>query len=100
LVEIGEQIVGSCVGIINPNRFVETLQKAHCNEDVPIRSLKRTLALESWLRHLATQGVLTNSMPKNRRSYSRHSQQSEEPLLVPLRTKKPQEPAQPTSLAS
>ena len=86
LVAIGQQILGSSAGIVNPNRFAETLQKAHCNEDVPVRSLKRTLMLESWLGHLATRGVLTNSMPKNRRSYSPHSEQSEEPLLVPLGT--------------
>jgi asparagine synthase (glutamine-hydrolysing) len=99
-VEIGRHIAGGSVRIIDPDRFVEALQKARCNEDVPIGSLKRTLTLESWLRHLATQGALTNSTPKNQRSYSRHSEQSEEPLPTPLVTKKPRDPARPNSLAS
>jgi asparagine synthase (glutamine-hydrolysing) len=70
LVETGQYIIGSSVGIIDPDRFAKALQKARHNEDVSIGSLKRTATLESWLRHLATQGVLTNSMVAKRRNYS------------------------------
>jgi len=60
LVEIGRQIVGSAAGIIDPDRFAEALQKARHNEEVPIESLKRTLTLESWLRHLTVHKVLAS----------------------------------------
>jgi asparagine synthase (glutamine-hydrolysing) len=70
LAEIGQQMVGSSVGIIDPNRFLEVLQKARRNEEVPIDSLNRTLTLESWLRHLAIQRVPTNSMSTKRAKYS------------------------------
>jgi len=58
LMESGERILSSSMGIVEPNRFWETLQKARRNEDVPIDSLKRTLMLESWLHHLTTKQVL------------------------------------------
>jgi asparagine synthase (glutamine-hydrolysing) len=59
LVEIGQQIVGSSAGIIDPNRFFEALQKVR-REEVPLDSLKRILTLESWLRHLTTKHVIGN----------------------------------------
>ena len=62
-------MVSSSIGIVDPDRFAEALQKARRNEDVPIGSLKRTLTLESWLRHLTLQGVLTNSMSTERQEY-------------------------------
>jgi asparagine synthase (glutamine-hydrolysing) len=61
LAVIGQHIVGSAVGVIDASRFLEVLQKARRNEDVPIELLSRTLTLEYWLRHLAIQGVLTTS---------------------------------------
>jgi asparagine synthase (glutamine-hydrolysing) len=60
LSDLGQSIIASSVGIIDPDRFAEALHKARCNETVLIGSLKRTLTLESWLRHLTIQGVLTN----------------------------------------
>jgi asparagine synthase (glutamine-hydrolysing) len=89
LVEIGQHIIGSSLGIINPDRFGEALQKVHRNKDVPIGSLKHTLTLESWLRHITFQGVLKNPALTKRQDYS-----------SALATKDPQVPAQPTSLAS
>jgi asparagine synthase (glutamine-hydrolysing) len=58
LVEVGRRVVTSSQGIIDPDRFAETLQKARRNEEVPSDILRRTLILESWLRHLTTQKVL------------------------------------------
>jgi asparagine synthase (glutamine-hydrolysing) len=69
LPDIGQHIVSSSIGIVDPDRFAEALQKARRNEDVPIGSLSRTLTLESWLRHLAARGLLTNSTAK-RQNYS------------------------------
>jgi asparagine synthase (glutamine-hydrolysing) len=57
-VEIGQHLVGSWLGIIDPVRFSEALQKVNRKEEVPLQMLKLTLRLEFWLRHLATHQVL------------------------------------------
>jgi len=89
LVEIEQCIIGSSVGIIGPDRFPEALQKAQCNEVVPIGSLRRTLTLESWLRHLTIQGILKNPILTKRQDH-----------FSALTTKDHQVPPQPKSLAS
>ena len=65
--EMGNCLVGSSIGIIDPNRFFEILDKANRKEDVPVAGLKQTLTLEYWLRQLAICRVLRISMPKNER---------------------------------
>ncbi len=63
LAEMGWRMVGSSLGIIDPDRFWQALQKARRNEGAPLESLlRRTLTLESWLRHLTSHGVLKNSL--------------------------------------
>jgi asparagine synthase (glutamine-hydrolysing) len=52
LTETGQQIVGSSLGIIDPNQLFEALQRARRNEECSIGLLRRTLMLEFWLRHL------------------------------------------------
>jgi asparagine synthase (glutamine-hydrolysing) len=61
LVDVRGHTVGTSIGIIDPDRFSEALQKAHRSEEVHLDELKRTLTLESWLRHLTSLGVLQNS---------------------------------------
>jgi asparagine synthase (glutamine-hydrolysing) len=89
LVEIGQHITSNFIGIVDRDRFVEALRQARRNGDVPIGSLNRTLTLESWLRHLTLQGVLTNSVSTKRQEYSSS-----------LEAKELQSRAQPKSLAS
>ncbi len=89
LVEIGQHMVSSFIGIIDPSRFLEVLQRARRKEEVPINSLARTVILESWLRHLTIQGVLTNSMSTERPTD-----------CSALEAKELQAPAQPKSSAS
>ena len=89
LAEIGQHIVGSSIGIVDPNRFWEALQKARRNEEVPIESLKSTLTLESWLRHLTSQGLLENSLDTKRREH-----------LLSVDAQELQEVAQPKSPAT
>jgi asparagine synthase (glutamine-hydrolysing) len=84
---IDQHLVSRSMGIIDPNRLCEALEKARRNEEVPIGSLKRTLILESWLRHLSIQGVLTKSVSTKRQERS-------------LEAGEPQAPTQPKSLAS
>ena len=87
---VGQHIVGSSVGIIDPDRFAEALQKAQRNEDVSIGSLKRTLTLESWLRHLTTPRSPDElDANRERQGYSSTPE-----------TKELQAPAQPKSSAS
>jgi asparagine synthase (glutamine-hydrolysing) len=88
--EIGQHMISGCVGIIDPDRFKSALEKVRRgNEEAPIESLKRTLTLESWLRHLTLQGVLTAPASRKRKGY-RSSQDANE-----LQTS-----TQPKSLAS
>ncbi len=92
LVEFGQHMVSSSVGIINRDRFVEALQKVHRNQEIPIESLMRTLTFESWLRHLVAQTVLavpTNSMFASYQEY-----------FSALKPQELQGPAQPKSSAS
>ena len=88
-VETGQHIVATSIGIIDSNRFSKELQKANLNGEVPIGSLKRTLTLESWLRHLTRQRVLRNSLDTQGREH-----------LQSLEAQKLQEFAQPQGSAS
>jgi asparagine synthase (glutamine-hydrolysing) len=70
LTELGQQIISASLGIIHPNRFLQALQQARQNNnDVDVDSLKRTLLLEFWLRHLIVQRVLPNSIAIKRQQY-------------------------------
>jgi asparagine synthase (glutamine-hydrolysing) len=89
LAEMCQQMVSGSLRLIDPNRFLEALLKVQRNEEVPIESLKRTLMLELWLRHLTIQGVLKHAMSTKRREY-----------CLPLETKELQRVAQPKSSAS
>jgi asparagine synthase (glutamine-hydrolysing) len=89
LVEIGQHIRSSSIGIVDRDRFTDALLKAQCNEDFATGSLKRMVTLESWLRHLTIQGVLTEPTPREKQTNS--------PTLA---TKQLQAPTQPKSLAS
>jgi asparagine synthase (glutamine-hydrolysing) len=70
LMDVGQYIIGSSEGIIDPARFAEAVRKSRHDGDVPIGSLKRTLTLASWLRHLATYGILANSMSAKKQVHS------------------------------
>jgi asparagine synthase (glutamine-hydrolysing) len=82
LVERGQQIVSSSIGIIESTRFLEALQKTWVNDEVLTHNLRRTLSLESWLRHLTAQGVLKNSMSTKEKNSSTHFGRSEESILA------------------
>jgi asparagine synthase (glutamine-hydrolysing) len=69
--EIGQHIIGSSLGIIDPDRFAEAVQKGPHNEDIPIESLKLAVTLESWFRHLTIQGLLRDSTPPENQTNSR-----------------------------
>jgi asparagine synthase (glutamine-hydrolysing) len=56
-------IVSCTLKIVDPDRLKEALQKAKLNQETPIEFLKHTLALECWLRHVVSRGMLKKSMP-------------------------------------
>ena len=62
LVAAGQDIVCSSIGIIDPNRLLESLQRSSSNDEVSTCILRRTVTFESWLRHVTSQVVLTNSV--------------------------------------
>ena len=66
--EVGRSMVTSSLGIVDHNRLEEVLQKARRREEVPADMMKRTLFLESWVRHLTTRGVLMKSKPLEEQS--------------------------------
>jgi asparagine synthase (glutamine-hydrolysing) len=66
LVELGPDMVGNSLGIIDASRLVEAFAKVGYDVEDPIDSLERTLILEFWLRHLRTHGVLTRSVSTKR----------------------------------
>ncbi len=66
--EMGQHLVSGRLGIIDPNGFLKALEKAQRHELVFIINFRRTLLLESWLRHLIVQGVLTTPLPPKRQA--------------------------------
>jgi len=80
LADMRLQMVVSSTGIIDQNQFLEVLQKARRNEEVPVGTLKRVLTLESWLGHLAIHGVLASSTSTTRaESFSLEAKDLEAP---------------------
>jgi asparagine synthase (glutamine-hydrolysing) len=61
LLELGQNMLMSSLGIADSTRFVEALQKARQGVDVPVVTLMRTLGIELWLRSLTTMNVLGNA---------------------------------------
>jgi hypothetical protein len=67
LTEKVQHMVCGSLGIIDTNRLLQAL---HRNEEIPINILSSTLKLESWLRHLTANRVLTNSISTKRQVYT------------------------------
>jgi len=52
LVDASQHMIGSSLGIVDPTRFSEALQKARHGHAVPTVLLMRTIGIEFWLRNL------------------------------------------------
>jgi len=64
-VEMTQHMVSSSLGIVDPQRISEVLQKARCGEEVPTVTLMRTIWIEKWLRNLRTLGIVNmDTTPK------------------------------------
>jgi len=66
LLELGQQIFISSIGIADSTRFVEALQRTQQGVEVPIVQLMRTLGIELWLRNLTVRRVLGDTTSKTR----------------------------------
>jgi len=66
LLELGQNMLLSSLGIADTPRFLETLQKTRQGADVPIVPLMRTLGIELWLQNLTSRHVLANAAWKTR----------------------------------
>ena len=57
MAELRGKMASSLLGIVDEDRFCESLKKARRNDHTLTQALKRTLFLESWLRHLTVYGL-------------------------------------------
>jgi asparagine synthase (glutamine-hydrolysing) len=57
-VEMTQNMVSSSVGIVDPQRLSDVLQKLRRGEKVHMVRLMRTLYIEDWLRNLRTLGIV------------------------------------------
>ena len=48
----------SSLGIVDPERISEALQKVRRGEEVPMIALRRALCLEGWLKDLRALGII------------------------------------------
>ena len=66
-VEMTQNMLGSSLGIVDPERISEALQKVRRGEEVPMITLRRTLCLDGWLKDLRRLGIInldTTRKPK------------------------------------
>ena len=67
--ETTQSMLSNSLGIVDPQRISEALQKVRRGQEVPIIALRRTLCLENWLRDLRALGIInldTTLKPKLR----------------------------------
>ena len=56
--EMTQNMLSGSLGIVDPERISEALQKVRRGEEVPMIALRRTLCLEGWLKDLRTLGII------------------------------------------
>ena len=56
--EMTQNMLSSSLGIVDPERISEALQKVRRGEEVPMITLRRTLFLEGWLKDLRALGII------------------------------------------
>ena len=56
--EMTQNMLSSSLGIMDPERISEALQKVRRGEEVPMITLRRTFRLEGWLKDLRALGII------------------------------------------
>jgi asparagine synthase (glutamine-hydrolysing) len=65
LTKTAQQMTSVSLGIVNLSRIEEVLEKVKRGSEVPIVTLTRTLAIESWLRSMADRAVVRGTQAAN-----------------------------------
>jgi asparagine synthase (glutamine-hydrolysing) len=63
LVETTDNMLSSSLGIVSSASFVDALEKARVGQEIHVGFLRRTLALEYWLKHLVDRGIVSMNTP-------------------------------------
>ncbi len=58
LIEITQNMLSSSLGMVDPQRISDVLQKARRGEEVPMLTLMRTIFIEGWLKNLRASGIV------------------------------------------
>jgi asparagine synthase (glutamine-hydrolysing) len=66
LLELGQDMRLSSLGIVDSTRLIEALQKAREGAEVPVVPLLRTLGMELWVQYVTARHVLADSAWKIR----------------------------------
>ena len=56
--DLTRHMLSSSLGMVDNKAFLEVLRQARCGQEIPLLSVMRTLAVESWLRKLNCQNAL------------------------------------------
>jgi asparagine synthase (glutamine-hydrolysing) len=56
--ETTQNMLGSSLGIVDPERISQVLQKARRGEEIPMVKLMRTIWIEGWLKDLRALGIV------------------------------------------
>ena len=78
LMELGQHMLVSSLGLADSTRFMDALQKSRQGADVPMVPLMRTLGIELWLRSLTTRYVLGDVAAANRTATKQALSQTED----------------------
>jgi len=63
LVEMSQNMASGSLGIVDPETFLDALNKARSGQEVAIVPLMRTIGIELWLRGLKHRGTMTKFAP-------------------------------------
>ena len=63
LVEMSQHMASGSLGIVDPETFLDALNKARSGQEVAIVPLMRTIGIELWLRGLKHRGTMTEFAP-------------------------------------
>jgi asparagine synthase len=67
LMEIATAMVSASIGIVDPQRLVDALEKVRHGKDASTIPLMRAFGVESWLQHLGSQKLLDVTVPSARK---------------------------------
>ena len=61
LVGLSQDMISTSLGIVRPEIWCETLEKAMQGREIPVVLVLHTLSVESWLRNIRERGIISTS---------------------------------------